>query len=160
MELRGDLRRGEFVEGDGPLQYAEPEVVEELRRMREAPDDGDPASGFAALAASDPALLGLDTPRDGYSVLRNGAPVLVLPGSGELDLGASPASDRVLRAGLAELQALLLRARDPLGRPRRLVVESISSAGSSRPAAGSPLAPLLEGLGFTRDGTSYAWRAL
>ncbi len=160
MELRGDLRRGEFVEGDGPLQYAEPEVVEELRRMREAPDDGDPGVGLAALAASDPALLGLDTPRDGYSVLRYGAPVLVLPGSGELDLGESPASDRVLRAGFAELQALLRRARDPLGRPRRLVVETISSAGSSRPAAGSPLAPLLEGLGFTRDGTSYAWRAL
>ena len=34
MELRGDVRRGEFVEGDGPIQYAEPEVVEELRRMQ------------------------------------------------------------------------------------------------------------------------------
>jgi len=160
MELRGDLRRGEFVEGDGPLQYAEPEVVEELRRMREPPGEEDAADGLAALATSDPALLGLDTPRDGYAALRNGAPVLVLSGSGELDLGESPASDRVLRAGFAELQGLLRRARDPLGRPRRLVVETISSAGSSRPAAGSPLAPLLEGLGFTRDGTSYVWRAL
>ena len=128
--------------------------------MREAPDEEDPGVGLAALAASDPALLGLDTARDGYSVLRYGAPVLVLPGSGELDLGESPASDRVLRAGLAELQALLLRARDPLGRPRRLVVKTISSASSTRPAAGSALAPLLEALGFTRDGTSYAWRAL
>ncbi len=160
MELRGDLRRGEFVDGDGPLQYAEPEVVEELRRMREARDEGDPADGLAALAGSDPALLGLETPREGHCVLRHGAPVLVLSGSGELDLGESPASDRVLRAGFAELQALLRRARDPLGRPRRLVVSTVTSAGLSRPAAGSPLAPLFEALGFTRDGTAYAWRAL
>lgn len=160
MELRGDLRRGEFVEGDGPLQYAEPEVVEELRRMREAPDEGDPANGLAALAASDPALLGLDTPREGYCVLRHGAPALSCSTQGELDLGASPVSDRVLRASLGELQALLRRARDPLGRPRRLVVATVASAGASRPAAGSPVAPLLEGLGFTRDGTAYSWRAL
>ncbi len=160
MELRGDLRRGEFVDGDGPLQYAEPEVVEELRRMREQRYEGEPGDGLAVLSGSDPVLLGLEVSREGYCVLRHGAPVLVLSGSGELDLGESPASDRVLRAGFAELQALLRRARDPLGRPRRLVVETISSAGSSRPAAGSPLAPLFEGLGFTRDGTSYAWRAL
>ena len=71
MELRGDVRRGEFVEGDGPLQYAEPEVVEELRRMREARDEGDPSDGLAALAGSDPALLGLETPREGFCVLRH-----------------------------------------------------------------------------------------
>ncbi|HYN40421.1 MAG TPA: DEAD/DEAH box helicase [Thermoanaerobaculia bacterium] len=160
MELRGDVRRGEFVEGDGPLQYAEPEVVEELRRMREAPDEGDPADGLAALAVSDPALLGLGTPREGYAVLRHGAPVLTCSAQGELDLGETPASDRVLRAGFTELQGLLRRARDPLGRPRRLVVSTVSSAGSSRPAGGSPFAPLFEALGFTRDGTAYAWRAL
>jgi ATP-dependent Lhr-like helicase len=160
MELRGDVRRGEFVEGDGPLQYAEPEVVEELRRMREERDEGDPADGLAALAGSDPALLGLETPREGYFVLRHGAPVLVLSGLAELDLGETAASDRVLRAALTELQGLRRRARDPLGRPRRLVVTTIVAAGSSRPAAGSPLSPLLEALGFTRDGTTYAWRAL
>ena len=128
--------------------------------MREARDEGEPEAGLAALAGSDPVLLGLQAPRDGYCVLRHGAPVLVLPGSGGLGLGEAPASDRVLRAALTELQALLRRARDPLGRPRRLVVETITSAGSSRPAAGSPLAPLLEALGFTRDGAAYAWRAL
>jgi ATP-dependent Lhr-like helicase len=160
MELRGDVRRGEFVEGEGPLQYAEPEVVEELRRMRESRDEGDPADGLAALAFSDPALLGLGTPRDGYAVLRHGAPVLTLAGTGELDLGAAPVSDRALRAALGELQGLLLRAHDPLGRPRRLAVATVSVAGAPRPAAGSPLAPLLERLAFTRDGSSYTWRAL
>jgi hypothetical protein len=128
--------------------------------MREARDEGGPEDGLAALAGSDPVLLGLETPREGHCVLRHGAPILRLSGSGELGLGESPASDRVLRAGLAELQALLRRARDPLGRPRRLVVETITSAGSSRPAAGSPLAPLFEALGFARDGAAYSWRAL
>jgi len=160
MELRADVRRGEFVEGEGPLQYAEPETVEELRRMRESRDVGEPAEGLAALAGSDPALLGLDAPRDGFCVLRHGVPVLTLAGTGELDLGAAPSPDRTLRAALGELQGLLLRARDPLGRPRRLAVAAIVSGGASRPAAGAPLAPLLEGLGFARDGTSYSWRAL
>ena len=128
--------------------------------MREARDEGDPVDGLAALAGSDPALLGLETPREGHCVLRHGAPILTLSSSGDLELGDAPAPDRVLRAGLGELQALLRRARDPLGRPRRLVVETITSAGSSHPAAGSPLAPLLEGLGVSRDGTSYTWRAL
>jgi ATP-dependent Lhr-like helicase len=160
MELRGDVRRGEFVEGDGPLQYAEPEVVEELRRMREDRDEGEPEDGLAALAGSDPALLGLDTPREGFCVLRHGAPVLSLAGTGELDLGGTAAADRVLRAAFAELQGLLRRSRDPLGRPRRLVMATVAVSGAPRPAAGSPLAPLFEALGFTRDGTSYSWRAL
>ena len=160
MELRGDVRRGEFVEGDGPLQYAEPDVVEELRQMREARGEDDPRADLAALAGSDPALVGLEAPRDGWCVLSRGAPVATLSGAGALDLGTEPATDRVLRAGLAELQELLRRGRDPLGRPRRLVVESILAGAAPRPAAGSPIAPLLEGLGFVRDGTAYSWRAL
>jgi ATP-dependent Lhr-like helicase len=155
MELRGDLRRGEFVEGDGPLQYAEPETVEELRRAREARDEGDPRDGLAAVAGADPVLVGLDTPREGFCVLRRGTPVATLSGKGELVVSRDTA-DRVVRAAIAELQELLRRVRDPLARPRRLVVSSVAG----REAAGSPLAPLLEGLGFTRDGRAYAWRAL
>jgi len=160
MELRGDVRRGEFVEGDGPIQYAEPEVVEELRRMREAREEGEPENGLAPLAGCDPALVGLSAPRDGWCVLRHGSPVFTLSGAGDLDLGAEPAPDRVLAAALAALQALVTRGRDPLGRPRRLVVASILGQGAVRPAAGSPLAPLLERLGFLRDGSGYGWRAL
>ncbi len=93
MELRGDVRRGEFVEGDGPIQYAEPEVVEELRRMREARDEGEPGDGLAALCGSDPALLGVDAPRDGFCVLRHGAAVVTLSGQGDL-FRRRPAGDR------------------------------------------------------------------
>ena len=155
MELRGDVRRGEFVEGDGPLQYAEPEVVEELRRMREAGTRASPADGLAALAGSDPVLLGLDAPRDGYCVLRHGAPVLIALGFG----GARPRRDARVRPrpaapAFAELQALLRRGARPArpAAPARRRRRSRPPA-SSRPAAGSPLAPLFEGLGFTRDGT-------
>lgn len=160
MELRGDVRRGEFVEGDGPLQYAEPDVVEELRRMRETREEDDAGAGLAALSGADPALVGVDAPRDGWCVLSRGAPVAMLSGAGALDLGGEPAPDRVLRAAFAELQALLRRGRDPLGRPRRLVLANVATGGASRPATGSPIAPLLEAVGFTRDGTGYVWRAL
>lgn len=160
MELRGDVRRGEFVEGDGPLQYAEPEVVEELRRMREAREEGDAGADLAALSGADPALVGVEAPRDGWCVLSRGAPVATLSGSGALDLGGEPAPDRVFRAALEELQALLRRGRDPLGRPRRLVVATVAAGAAPRPAAGSPIAPLLEKLGFVRDGAEYVWRVL
>ena len=86
--------------------------------MREARDEAEPEEGLAAMTGSDPALVGLGAPRDGWCVLRRG--------------------------------------RDPLGRPRRLVVGTVAG----REAAGSPLATLLEGLGFTRDGPAWSWRAL
>ena len=128
--------------------------------MREAREGGEPEAGLAPLAGCDPALLGLAAPRDGFAVLRHGCLVFSLSGAGELDLGPEPATDRVLAAALAALQALVTRGRDPLGRPRRLVVASVAARGDVRPAAGSPLAPLFERLGFLRDGASYGWRAL
>jgi len=160
MELRGDVRRGEFVEGNGPLQYAEPDVVEELRRMREARDEEDPHAELAALSGADPALVGVEAPRDGWCVLSRGVPVATLSDAGALGLGDEPAPDRVLRTALAELQELLRRGRDPLGRPRRLVVATVATGAAPRPAAGSAVAPLLEAAAFTRDGTGYTWRAL
>ncbi len=149
MEMRGDLRRGEFVEGRGPLQYAEEETVERLRRPR--------ASGggvLAAAGAADPVLDGLSL-RGGWAVLEDGEALLTLDGAGALSV-AEGAGDRSVRAALGGLQELLRRARDPLGRPRRLAVSTIGG----RPAAGAPLARLLEDLGFTRDLASLAWRAL
>ncbi len=148
MEMRGDLRRGTFVEGYGPLQYAEEETVEALRALAR-PDDAEPA--FAVAGGGDPVLAGLEPspPRDSFVVLSAGEPVLRLEAGGAFQL-ARGTPDRTLRAGLAALQDLLRKARDPLGRPRRLRLA----------APGSPLAPLLEQLGFVRDLDSYVWRAL
>ena len=123
--------------------------------MREARDEGEPGDGLAAIAGSDPVLLELDVPREGFCVLRRGEGLATLSGSGELRVGPG-ATDRSVKAALGELQGLLRRARNPLGRPRQLVVSFVAG----REAASSPLAPLLSVLGFTRDGGAYAWRAL
>jgi len=148
MEMRGDLRRGTFVEGYGPLQYAEEETVDALRALAR-PDDGELA--LAVAGGGDPVLASLEPSpsRDSFVVLSAGEPVLRFGAGGAFTL-APGTPDRTLRAGLAALQDLLRRARDPLGRPRRLRLA----------APGSPLAPLLEQLGFVRDLGSYVWRAL
>ncbi|MFI5198422.1 MAG: helicase-related protein, partial [Thermoanaerobaculia bacterium] len=147
MEMRGDLRRGTFVEGHGPLQYAEEETIEALR-SRAGPDQDE--SMLTVAGGGDPALAGLDpTPsRDSWIALSHGEPFLRLEADGAFAL-APGVSDRTLRAALAALQDLFRRARDPLGRPRRL------RFAASLP----PLAPLLENLGFVRDGGTYVWRS-
>ena len=151
MEMRGDLRRGEFLEGRGPVQYAEEETVETLRRVGR-PSGGEPA--LAVAGAADPVLEGLDA-RDGWIALAGGEVLFSLDGAGAF-APAPSATDRALTAALGALQDLLRRSRDPLGRPRRLAVSTVGG----RPAAGAPLAPLLEALGFTRDLGSLVWRAL
>jgi ATP-dependent Lhr-like helicase len=151
MEMRGDLRRGEFLEGRGPLQYAEEETVETLRRV-ERPSGDEPA--LAVAGAADPVLEGLEV-RDGWVALSGGEVFFSLDGAGALETAAT-ATDRALKAGLGALQDLLRRSRDPLGRPRRLAVSTVGG----RPAAGAPLAPLLEELAFTRDLGTLVWRAL
>jgi hypothetical protein len=151
MEMRGDLRRGEFLEGRGPIQYAEEETVDSLRRA-ERPRDTEPA--LAVAGAADPALDGLGL-RDGWAALSGGAVLFTLDGAGALETGPA-APDRALKAGLAALQDLLRRSRDPLGRPRRLAVASVNG----RTAAGAPLSPILEALGFSRDLGTLTWRAV
>ncbi len=147
MEMRGDLRRGTFVESQGPLQYAEEETIEALR-ARAGPDHDEPALTVAG--GGDPVLAGLDPApsRNSWIALSYGEPFLRLEADGAFAL-APGVSDRTLRAALAALQDLFRRARDPLGRPRRL------RFAASLP----PLAPLLENLGFVRDGGTYVWRS-
>ena len=151
MEMRGDLRRGEFLEGRGPVQYADEETVETLRRV-ERPSGDEPA--LAVAGAADPVLEGLDA-RDGWVALAGGEVLFSLDGAGALETAAT-ATDRTLRAALGALQDLVRRSRDPLGRPRRLAVSSVNA----RPAASAPLAPLLEAIAFTRDLGKLVWRAL
>ncbi len=59
MEARGELRGGRFVQGFAGEQYALPEAVSKLRKMRNKPTQGD----LVALSATDPLnLSGLITP--------------------------------------------------------------------------------------------------
>lgn len=154
LEMRGDLRRGEFVAGHGPMQYAEAETVETLRE-RAADREGEPA--LSVVGGADPVLVGLEPApaRDAWVALAGGEVLLRLDPDGALtapgDTGDVPA-----RRAVTELQSLLRRGRDPLARPRRLVVATVNGL----PAAGSPIAPLLESLGFVRDDARYTWRAV
>jgi ATP-dependent Lhr-like helicase len=62
MEMRGDIRRGYFVEGFSGMQYALPHAAEELRRLRSDPPSSD---AVVLLNACDPGNmygLGIDLP--------------------------------------------------------------------------------------------------
>ncbi len=59
LESRGEIRGGRFVSGVGGEQYALPEAVEPLRRLREAPTEPQPV----VVSATDPCnLIGIITP--------------------------------------------------------------------------------------------------
>ena len=154
-ELRGELRRGYFVEGLSGVQYASAEAAEELaRRAADRPADRDPvlistldpANLYGASAALDVDLLGGGTARlprsaSNYLVLCQGRPVLIIEASGKRLTGLASASEADLRAALALLPTLAGPAR------RVLKVETYNNAA----ALVSPAAPWLADLGFVRD---------
>jgi ATP-dependent Lhr-like helicase len=152
LEMRGDLRRGEFVAGGGPIQYADEETVETLRHLRE-----EPSEALTAACGADPVLFDVSPPpaRDDLLVLRGGVEIVRLEQKGALTL-APELPDTMLRASLAALCEMKRKSREPLGRPRRLTVGSVNG----RPVAGSAVAPLLELHGFVRSAGVYAFRAL
>ena len=89
LEARGEIRGGRFVAGFTGEQYALPEAVETLRRVRRAPADG----AVVALSAADPLnLTGIVTLGDRIPAtastriaFRDGAPVATLTGARKFD---------------------------------------------------------------------------
>ncbi len=138
MEMRGEIRRGYFVAGQGGAQFALPEAVEQLRA---ASDDA-----LIVLNAADPAnLFGgelPDAPRfarvpSTHVVLWRGQPVLVAEDSGE----------RILARG--EESALKCALQAYLARPnaaRHVVIEK----WNDEIVLGSAGEPLLHVFGFSR----------
>ena len=112
LEARGDIRGGRFVAGFTGEQYALPEAVETLRRVRRAPADG----AIVALSAADPLnLTGIVTLGDRIPAtastriaFRDGAPVATLTGARKIDLLESQAPEQEWAARNA-----LLRRRMP-----------------------------------------------
>jgi ATP-dependent Lhr-like helicase len=164
MEMRGEVRRGYFVQGLPGIQFALPEAVERLRewtRPSEAEElvvlnATDPANLFGPsreVAAEedqpetegDPARFTRIPPN--YVVLLRGRPVLLL------EIGA----ERV--TVLPDLPATTLRralelAVEQAGRSlRRLTL----SEWNGEAILESPAAPVLEGLGFRREALVYIW---
>ncbi len=98
LEARGEIRGGRFVAGFTGEQYALPEAVETLRRVRRIPADG----AIVALSAADPLnLTGIVTLGDRIPAtastriaFRDGVPVATLTGARKFDLLESQAPEQ------------------------------------------------------------------
>ena len=162
-ELRGDVRRGYFVEGLTGMQFAAEDVVETLARKgndrgSQAPlvliSTLDPANLYGAGAPLDIDLLEGGTARlprssANHLVLCGGRPVLIIEANGKRLTGLASASENELR----EAVGLVPR----LARPSRhvLKVETYNTAA----ALASPAAPWLAAAGFVRDHPGMAYFA-
>jgi ATP-dependent Lhr-like helicase len=164
-ELRGELRRGYFVEGFSGVQYASDQAALALARLAGTVS---PAAGDVLLAAADPAnLYGSGAPLDiplldggtarlsrlpgNYVVMRGGRPVLVIEAYCKRLTGLASASQSEVHEALARVVEL--------AGPQRQVLKVETFNGE--PALQSPVASRLAQLGFVRDypGLTYyaAW---
>jgi ATP-dependent Lhr-like helicase len=103
LELRGEVRRGYFVEGLAGAQFALPEAVERLRAAREDPD-----APLVAIAATDPAYPDLlPRPRGSSALLitQRGKPVITVEGNGRRVTFLAPLSDSDITVAVALIAA-------------------------------------------------------
>ena len=161
-EERGRLLRGMFVEGLGPVQYADLTTVEELR----AEERKDDAAGFTVLSGEDPACLygqGLpwpafdgsegckDKPRrvsDALIIFQGGAPVLYAAPRLRYLLIYIEDEDAV-RGALDALVRFMGRQAKAYGSGharKKLLVQRVNG----QPVIGSAFEELLQKAGFVR----------
>ena len=154
-ELRGEIRRGFFVEGLSGIQFASVETGEELARLATERSRNDlpvlistldPANLYGSGAPFDIQLLEGGTARLSRSfnnelVLMGGRPVLIIESSGKKLTGMASASEDDLKAAIALLPKLTRPSR------RVIKVETYNEAA----ALASPAAPWLAEAGFVRD---------
>lgn len=154
QEMRGEVRRGYFVQGLSGAQFALPEVVEHLRALRDATDETEPV----VLNACDPANL-YGPAREGSDALTftripstwlaqvRGLPVLVASNNGAA-LTAAPGVDegtlqRALKALFTHLSTFQHR--------------SIVETWNDEPVLESVGASLIEAVGGYRYYPGMAW---
>jgi ATP-dependent Lhr-like helicase len=162
-EMKGDLRRGYFVEGLSGVQYAEPATVEELAQAAsnlsrsDQPillGSTDPANMYGVGAPLDIPLLEGGTARfsrnsSNFLVLISGRPVLIVEGFGKRLTGLGSASEIELKQAISTLPTLAGSHR------RVLKVETYNTAAT----LASPAAPWLADVGFVRDPPGMAFYA-
>jgi len=170
MEMRGEVRRGYFVQGLPGVQFALPEAVERLREWTRTPGPEaageealvllnacDPANVFGPARDAGPGLAGEETPDHdparftripaNYVVLLRGRPVLLLETGGERLTTLPDLPPDTLRRALA-------LAMEHVGtHTRRLAL----SQWNGEPVLESSAAPLLEAVGFRREALVYVW---
>lgn len=146
MEMRGEARRGFFVQGLQGAQFALPAAVEQLRATAAAHDDD-----LVVLAASDPAnVWSVPTSGDPFARPRDGRAVLVLRGGLAQVVSDARARSVSVRPGLdaASVTACVaaLVRHVAARRGRDVIVERIDGLG----AAASPHAPAFLEAGLRR----------
>jgi ATP-dependent Lhr-like helicase len=162
-ELRGELRRGYFVEGLSGVQYATSESAAALARVAA---EGTTSTEPFLLATLDPAnLYGSGAPLDvplleggtarlsrssaNFLVVIAGRPILIVEAGGRRLTGLASASEAELRSAIGLLPSLA-------GAGRRVVkVETYNTAAT----LASPAAPWLAEAGFVRDPPGMAFYA-
>ncbi|HEU5115783.1 MAG TPA: DEAD/DEAH box helicase [Isosphaeraceae bacterium] len=162
-EMRGEIRRGYFVEGLSGVQYALSETADELARLAGSHQDSapiwllntlDPANLYGAGAPLDIPLLEGGTARlsrsaSNFLVMKSGRPVLIVENFGRRLTGLGSATESELQAAVALIPQLAGPSR------RVLKIETYNTA----PALASPAAPWLLAAGFVRDYPGVAYYA-
>jgi ATP-dependent Lhr-like helicase len=174
--MRGEVRRGYFVQGLPGVQFALPEAVEQLRALSRGLGRSDEAPGddeaLVVMNACDPANLygpapddigsarGDDVPRtaDGqpltfsripstWLVQGRGLPVLVAEDTGARLTTLQGASEGLIRRALGMLLGHMASFE------HRVTVQE----WNAEPVLDSPGQPLLESVGFYRDYPGMTW---
>ena len=153
MEMRGEIRRGYFVEGLSGMQFASPAAFDELRRVRaeqnrdEQPiivNACDPANPFGGgvrlpLMETQPSRISSN-----YIAFHAGTPVLLIESNGARlhTIGESVHIQSALKQFIS-----MIRLPDALRPFKEIIVEHCNG---QRPAQ-SPIAITLTALGFRKD---------
>jgi len=155
LEMRGEVRRGYFIQGLPGAQFALPEAVERLRELRDAVGENDAA---VVLNAGDPANLYGPAREDGDALTFSrvpttwlaqvrGLPVLVAANTGAALTTAPGADEGMLQRALRALFTHITTIET------RVVVETWNGA----PVLESAGASLIEAAGGYRYYPGMAW---
>jgi ATP-dependent Lhr-like helicase len=160
MEMRGEIRRGYFVQGLSGMQYALPTAVETLRRLRAEPEETEPET--IVLSACDPGTPygpGIQPPLQvepgeaprfvrqpsNFLAFRDGRPLLYIESYGSRVWTLGSRDSAALKAGATHLKTLLNRP-SPLRSIRTITIEHIDGERAAR----SPCARLFSADGFNK----------
>ena len=161
LELRGEVRRGYFVQGLTGVQFALPAVVEQLRALAATPETAaplvvmnacDPANLYGALREDGPlsaagAPLTFARLPSTWLVQDRGLPVLLVEDSGARMTTVQGMDDG---AAFAALTAWLAHAAT-------FAAHVQVTSWNDAPVLHSAAQPLLERAGFTRDYPGMRW---
>lgn len=178
MELRGELRRGYFVQGLEGQQFALSQAVEQLRAWNHPDAEGraaltlasaiDPAvvygptamlermEGLAATLPPEANPYRFDRIPSNYVVLQNGAPILLYEHGGARWCALPGIQEDLAREAVSLCLAHLTRPGGLAVRPTRVLVQT----WNGRSPLEEPAQRLLAPLGFRREALSLVWDGL